>query len=142
MKSRTSLPNVACNFSHLVHPYEGLLRSGQIVDNVMLSSCHTNQNMVSNASQDKEKRNAQDGNSLPLKSLIGTSQGKMHVVADTRIMEHPSSGFSAVSKSMGGGPKDGYWSTASCTDSIFKNGGSSITWPGHALQDLRTDLNS
>lgn len=127
MKSKTTLSNVSSNCSHLVQSSEGLLRSGQLFNNVMLSkNYHTDQNLVVDASQNKEKSNVLDGNCIAPNGLVGNSQ---------RNVEWPLSQCSTVSRSAGSGLQDGHRSTSAYIDSVL-NGNSSITGPG--LQDVRT----
>ncbi|PON71299.1 Methyltransferase [Parasponia andersonii] len=127
MKSRTTLPSVSSNC--LVQSSEGLLSSGQLFNNVMLSkNYHTDQNLVIDASQNKWKSDVFDSDHVPLNGLIETSQ---------RNMEWSRSQCSRISRSVGGDPQDGHQSSSAFIDSILKNKNPSITDPG--LQDVRTN---
>lgn len=137
LNSRAATPNIFSNISHLVHPSEGLVRSGQILDNTGLSkNHHADQNLVIDALQNKQKRNFQDNSNIVLKGLIGTSKSNVRAVADNQIMECSMSQCSTMSKFVGIGSQDGSQSISGYIDSILKNGNASISYP--ALQELKT----
>lgn len=134
MTSKKTLPIISSNCSHLVHSSESLLRSGQLFNNVISSNnLHTDQYLVIDSSQNKQKSNIQDSNNLPLNGLIGTSQSNIDCQLNVRSVA--ASCFGTVSRSVGSGPQDDHQSNSAYFDSILKNGNSSITGPG--LQDVR-----
>ncbi|XP_060673473.1 uncharacterized protein LOC107421144 isoform X3 [Ziziphus jujuba] len=137
LRSRATTSNISSNISHLVHSSEGLVRSGQTLDNSGLSkNLHTDQNLVIDALQNKQKRNVQDNSNILLKGLIGTSLSNVRAVVDNQIMECPVSQCLTMSKFVGIGSQDGSQSISGYIDSILKNGNSSISYP--ASQELKT----
>ncbi|XP_062098218.1 uncharacterized protein LOC133804082 isoform X3 [Humulus lupulus] len=125
MKSKMTLPSVSSNCSLLVHSSEGLVRSGQLFNNVMLpKNLHADQCYLMDALQNKLKCNVEDSNNI--NGFFGTSQNNIECLRST---------CSTVSGSFGS-CQDGHQSVSAYIDSILKNGNSSITGPG--LQDVRT----
>lgn len=131
------MSNISCNFPHLIHPSEGLVKSAQHLDNVGLSkNLVTDQNMGIDAFENKQKRNLLDDSNILLKGMNGTSYSNLQPVADNQIMECLISRCSTTPKFVGTGSQDRGQSISGYVDPILKNGNSFISHP--ALQELRT----